>query len=180
MSQKNPENSPLTPSYGRNGFFVSWVPNRQNHSPTDEMAPSPPQNGHIPGPRSHGTPNRVGGHLAQNSPKGRENPFFGAFAPFLGPEQGCEIFLSLPDPLKPVNRELWPQQAEPSEVVVVQKLRNTNALPMSQKDPENPPVAPSYGQKTALGGYVVGYGYGYRYGYGYGGLNICTSPPAKI
>ena len=62
----------------------------------------------------------------------------------------CKISRSPPDPLKPVNRELRPQEAEPSEVVVLRKLRNENAVPMSQKIPENSPgpVAPSYGQNS--------------------------------
>ena len=47
---------PVAPSYGQNGFFVGWVPNRQKRSPTDEMGPGTPQN--------------------------RENPLFGVFAPF--------------------------------------------------------------------------------------------------
>ena len=47
-------------------FSVGWVPNRQNRSPTDEMAPSPPPNGHIPGPRDTWGPKQgtVGPHLA--------------------------------------------------------------------------------------------------------------------
>ena len=91
----------------------------------------------------------VGGHLAQNGPQDRENPLFGVFAPFQAPH-GAAKFLSVPQtPQKPVNRELRPQEAEPLEVARVRKLRNANALLMSQKFPENSPVAPSYGQKRA-------------------------------
>ena len=66
ISQNIPENSPVAPSYGRNGFFGGWVPNRQNRSPTDETAPSAPQNGHIPGPRDTWDPKQgsLGPHLA--------------------------------------------------------------------------------------------------------------------
>ena len=88
----------------------------------------------------------VGGHLAQNGPLDRENPLFGGFAPFRAPN-GAAKFLQVPQtPQKPVNRELRPQEAGPSEVTTVRKLRNANALPMSQKFAENSPVAPSYGQ----------------------------------
>ena len=45
-----------------------------------------------------------------------------------------------------------PQGAEPSEVAVVRKLRNADALPMMQKFPEKSPVAPSYGQKKSSRG----------------------------
>ena len=66
MSQNIPGNSPVAPSYGGNGFFVGWVPNRQNRSATDEMAPSAPRNGHIPGPRITWDPKQgsLGPHLA--------------------------------------------------------------------------------------------------------------------
>ena len=66
VSQNIAENSPVAPSYGQNGFFVGWVPNRQNRSLTDEMASSPPQNDHIPGPRDTWDPKQgsLGPHLA--------------------------------------------------------------------------------------------------------------------
>ena len=47
-------------------FFVGWVPNRQNQSPTDEMAPAPLQNTHLPSPKDTWDPKQgsVGPHLA--------------------------------------------------------------------------------------------------------------------
>ena len=47
--------------------FVGWVPNRQNRSPTNKMAPSTPPNGHIPGPRDTSDPKQgsLGPHLAR-------------------------------------------------------------------------------------------------------------------
>ena len=88
----------------------------------------------------------VGGYLAQNGPQNWGNPPFWRFWPVFGPERGRETSLSPPDPLKLVNRELRPQEAEPSEGAVIQKLRNASAVPMSQKFPEKPRVAPSCGQ----------------------------------
>ena len=78
-------------------------------------------------------------------------PSYGQNSHF-GPERGREFSLSPPDPLKPVNREMRPQEAEPSEVAVVQKLRNGLPVPRSQKFPKNSPVAASYGQKMLYGG----------------------------
>ena len=97
--------------------------------------------------------NLVGGRFAQNSPKIGKLHLFGVFGPFQAPGSR-QISLVPPDSQNPVNRELRPQEAEPLKVAVVRKLRNTNALLMSQKSPEYSagPVAPSYGQKTALGG----------------------------
>ena len=52
-------------------------------------------------------------------------------------------------PQKPVNRELLPHEAaEPSKVVVVRKLHN--AVPVSQNNVENSPVAASYGRNGFL------------------------------
>ena len=45
---------------GRNKFFAGWVPNRQNRSQTDEMAPNPPAERPCRGsPHTHGTPDGV-------------------------------------------------------------------------------------------------------------------------
>ena len=108
MSQKNPEKSPVAPSYGQNGFVVGWVSNRQNRSPTDEMAPSAPQKRPYPGPQGHMGPQTgftgsafsmqttlVGGRLAQNGPQDRENPLFGDFALFWAPNMAAK-FLQVP------------------------------------------------------------------------------------
>ena len=66
MSQNIPQNSLVAPSYGQKEIFVGWVPDRQNESPTDKMAPSAPKNGHIPGPRDAWDPKQgsVGPHSA--------------------------------------------------------------------------------------------------------------------
>ena len=53
------------------------------------MAPSPPQNGHISGPRDTWDPEQgsLGPHLAcDQNLVGRENPFFGIFGPFWAPD----------------------------------------------------------------------------------------------
>ena len=166
-----PKISLVAPSYGQNVFFVGWVPNRQDRSPTDEMACSAPRNGHISGPRDTWDPKQgsPGPHLAENGPQYRENSAFWRFCPVSGPKRGCESSLSPPDPPKPVNRELRPQEAEPLEVAVAQKLRNAYAFPMGQNFPENSLVAPSYGQKPALEGG----------GGGGGGSTHAAPPPPK-
>ena len=48
--------------------FVGRAPKRQNRSPTDATAPSPPPNGHLPGPRDAWDPNQssVDPHLASD------------------------------------------------------------------------------------------------------------------
>ena len=112
ISQKLPGGVEVRPKQ----FFVGWVPNRQNRSPTDEMAPSALQNGHIPGPRDKWDPKQgsLGPHLAckrrgASSPERPPRPgksTFWRFCPFSGPKRGREISLSPPDPRKPVNREL--------------------------------------------------------------------------
>ena len=89
----------------------------------------------------------VRGHLAQNGPQGEIH--FLAFLAGFGPQTGRQNFSKSPDTQNPVNRELRPQEAEPSEVATVRKLRNANALPMSQEFPKNSPLAPSYGQRRA-------------------------------
>ena len=91
----------------------------------------------------------VGGHLAQNGPQDWETPLFSVFAPFRAPN-GAAKFLCPPDPLNPVNHELRPQEAEPSEVAGIRRLRKSLTLLMSQKIPENSPVAPSYGRNVFL------------------------------
>ena len=152
-------------TYGRNRFFVGWVPNRQNRSPTDEMAPSPPQSARISHPSDTWDPKQgsLGPHSACNqiwaagiSPRTAPRPgkaTFWRFWPVAGPERAAKISPSLPDPLKPANRGFRPQEAKPLEVAVVRKLRNGLPLPMSQKLPEKSPAASSYGQKTSsLGG----------------------------
>ena len=60
----------------------------------------------------------------------------------------------MPRPLqKPVNREFLKTRVEPPNVVRVRKLRNANAVPMSQNIPENSLVAPSCGRN----GFLVGW-----------------------
>ena len=58
---------------------------------------------------------------------------------------------SPPDPHKPVNHGLRPQEAEPSKIADIRKLRNANAVPMSQKFPKKSPLAPSHG-RNGFGG----------------------------
>ena len=70
-------------------------------------------------------------------------------------------------PVKPIY--YWggrPLGTKPSEVAIVQNLRNGLLVPMSETFPENSPVAPSYGQKSAPWGGM--------------GVKHRTSPPAKI
>ena len=114
MSETIPEKNLVAPSYGRNGFFVGGVTNRQNRSPIDEMAPSPPQRARISDPRDTWDPkqasftgsafcmqtNLVSGRVVQNGPQDRENRVFGVFGPFRALNEIS------PDPKKPVNREL--------------------------------------------------------------------------
>ena len=116
---------------------VSSVPNRQNRSGTDEMAPEAPV---LRAPGTHGTPKILacdqiwsGGRFAQNGLQDRENPLFRRCWPGLGPGRGREISPSPQDPQKPVNCELQSQEAEPSKVQKVRKLRNANAVLMGQK-----------------------------------------------
>ena len=54
----------------------------------------------------------------------------------------------VPRPLqKPVNRDFLEKlRVNPPDAVRVRKLRNANAVPMSQNNPQKSPVAPSYGQ----------------------------------
>ena len=64
--EKFPNKTHVAPSYFQNSFLVGWVSTRQNRSPTEEMAPSAPQNGHTPGPRDTWDPTQglLGPHLA--------------------------------------------------------------------------------------------------------------------
>ena len=77
------------PDFFGSESFVSWVPNRQNQSPADEMAPSPPKKRPYLGSQGHMGPktgftgsafsirsNVVGGRFAQNGHQERENPVF--------------------------------------------------------------------------------------------------------
>ena len=94
--------------------------------------------------------NSVGGRFAQNGPQDLESPLFGVFGPFWAPD-GRKISLRVAQtPRNPVNRKLPPQEAEPSKVQKVRKLRNANALPMGQKNTQKSPVAPSYSRNGAL------------------------------
>ena len=97
-------------------FFVGWVPDRQNRSPTKETAPSPHPNGHILGPRDTWDPKQgsLGPHFArkqissagvQNGPQDRENPLFGVFAPFQA-QNRAKFLPKVPQtPKKPVHRD---------------------------------------------------------------------------
>ena len=103
------------------------------------MATSAPQNGHILGPRDTRDPKQgsLGPHSAcdqiwsagdspRADPKTRKIHFLAFWA------RGVAKFL--PGPQKPVNREFLKKTwVEPPNVVKVRKLRNVNAVPMSQK-----------------------------------------------
>ena len=57
---------------------------------------------------------------------------------------------------EPVNcRSCWRNLLTPPNVVTTRNLRNANAVPTSQKNPENSPVAPSYGRNSSRGGGVI-------------------------
>ena len=121
----------LSTSSGPN-FFVTWVPNRQNQSPTDEIAPSAPQNGHTSGPRDAWDPKQgsTGPHLAYDQLWSMGVSPRTAFLACSGPNP-----LKLPETHKnPPNRELRPQEAEPSKVQNIRKLCNTKAVPMALKN----------------------------------------------
>ena len=93
--------------------------------------------------------NLVGERFTQNGPQDQENPLFGCFWPISGLRRPRNF--SVPQtPKNPVNRELPPQEAKPSKVQNVQKLRNANAVPMGQKNTEKYPVAPSHGRNGVL------------------------------
>ena len=85
---------------------------------------------------------------------------FLAFLVRIGPQNGPA------DPLKSANREMRPQEAEPSEVTVVQKLPNANAVPMSQK-------FPTIGRWRRVTAKIKGLGGGG------GGVKQLHLPPAK-
>ena len=99
-------------------FFVCWVPNQQNRSPTYETAPSPPLKMAIPqapGPRDTWDPKQgsVGPHLIkfgrwvfrpERPPRPGKSTLW-RFWPILGPEWGGKISLSPPDTQKPVHCE---------------------------------------------------------------------------
>ena len=85
-------------------------------------------------------------------PPGPENSTFWCFWPVSGPERGCKISLRRPGTLKPVNRKLQPQEAEPLEVAVVRKLRNANAVPMSQKKSRKHPTGAELRPKKGSSG----------------------------
>ena len=100
----------------------------------------------------------VGGCFIQNGPQDRKIDFLAFLACFRaanGAARGGEISISSPDTQKPLNRELRPQEAEPSEAAVGGQLRNANTVPMIQKFPQNSPLALSYGRYGFfLGGWV--------------------------
>ena len=88
--------------------------------------------------------NLVGGRFNQNGPQDRPpktgppRPGASAFSGFLarfGPWAAAKFPQT---PKNPVNREVRPQEAEPSKVQNVLKLRNANAVPVGQKIPRNP------------------------------------------
>ena len=157
MSQNIPENWPVAPSYGQKGFWsVGSLTNKTGPQPT-KWPPAPPKKRPYLGSQGHVGPltgftgsafsmrsNLVGGRFAQSGPQDRETPLSGAFGPFraLG---GRDISLS-PRPQKTSKSRISRKnRVEPPNVVGVRKLRTATAVQLSQKFPENSPVAPSYG-----------------------------------
>ena len=141
--------------FGSN-FFVSWVPNQQNRSPTDKTVPSPPKNGHISGPRVTWDPKQgsLGPHIAcdqiwwagvapRPAPKTGKLHFW-AFLARVGPQTGSRNYPPRP-PKTSKSRVSRKTRVEPPNVVRLRKLRTATAVQLSQKLPENSPVAPSYG-----------------------------------
>ena len=101
MGRKNPENSPVAPSYGRNGALLETY-------------------------GSTYTITRV------------------------------VTLLGLALKKEPVNcRSCWRNLLTPPNVVTTRNLRNANAVPASQKNLENSPVAPIFGRNSSRGGGVI-------------------------
>ena len=156
MSQQNPKNWPVALSYGQKGFLpVGSLTGQTGPHPAKRPPTPPPKTALSRFPGTSGTPNRVhwvrishaiklvGGHFAHSGPQDLGNPFLGVF----GPEWGRAISFSPQHPQQQVNREfLEKTRLEPPNAVRVRKLRNTNAVQLSQTFPANGPVAPSYGQ----------------------------------
>ena len=84
-----------------------------------------------------------------------KNKIFGFFSIFWGSKFFCRlgpgISLSAQTPPKTSkSRFSRKTRVKPPNVVRVRKLRNANAVPMSQNTPEKSPLAPSYGQNGFL------------------------------
>ena len=127
--------------------------------------PAPPRAPVSWAPGTHRIPNRV--HWVriwhaiefERPPRPGKSTFW-RFWPVLGSGWGRK---TSPDPLKPVNREWRPQEAEPSEVQNVQKLRNAIWLQSTwvQTRPKgNPNTTPvdcvhQPGRRILLGPFLV-------------------------
>ena len=92
-------------------FFVGWVPDRQNRSPTDETAPSPPKNGHISGPRVTWDPKQgsLAPHLACNQ------IWSAGVSPGTAPKTGKSTFRPFGPFRPPGGRKITPSPPDPSQ-----------------------------------------------------------------
>ena len=140
LARKLPGGAELRPKQS----FVGWVPNQQNRSPTDGMAPGALQSARILGPRDMGEPKQasLGPHLAcgqigsagvsPRTARQTKKIHFLAFLVRFGP-RGAAKFLQVPQtPQTPVNRKFREKTwVEPPNVVRVRKLCNPSFVTLT-------------------------------------------------
>ena len=150
MSQTYPANSPVAPSYGQNGHFGPPTGPEISLSPSDPPKTSKSRIA-AAGGRTIGS--RESTKVAQcerasDEPKiPQKLPGGAELRPKTCPKEARLGFGPVSGQVWPNSDRFWPDDKKNRSIA--QNVRNGLPVPMSQKFPENSPVAPSYGPNTA-------------------------------
>ena len=146
MSQKYPEKSPVTPSYGQNSHFR---PRTGRRNLSESPRPENPSVSRIAaaGGRTIGSTKVAQCERASDEPKiSRKLPGGAELRPKTCPKEAGLGFGPVSGQVWPNSDRFWPDDKKNRSIA--QNVRNGLPVPMSQKIPEKSLVALKYGQNS--------------------------------